>query len=155
MELEGKTRIGLFPFTREMPRLWLHLFGMQGPAGFGKTPRALLMQLLLPALEYPEQVPQQFPPQSVTLPPLALSYWTSFEEQYCGGWSTEERKRLRKEQAARAARASATTAAEAHGTGAEAVSVVHVDSAVPEAVLQKLRSLPAIKLARAIRLVGN
>ena len=61
----------------------------------------------------------------------------------------------RAEQAARAARASATAAAEAHGTGAEAVSVVHVDSAVPEAVLQKLRSLPAIKLARAIRLPGN
>jgi D-3-phosphoglycerate dehydrogenase len=38
------------------------------------------------------------------------------------------------------------------GTGVEAVCVVHVDSRVPDAVLQKLRAVPAITLARAIRL---
>jgi D-3-phosphoglycerate dehydrogenase / 2-oxoglutarate reductase len=58
----------------------------------------------------------------------------------------------RAEQAARAARASASSTSAGHGTGIDAVSVVHVDTPVPEAVLQKLRALPAIKLARAIRL---
>ncbi len=58
----------------------------------------------------------------------------------------------RAEQAVRAARASASAAAEPRGTGAVAVSVVHVDSAVPDSVLHKLRALPAITLARAIRL---
>jgi hypothetical protein len=96
VELEDQTRIGLFPFTREMPRHWLHLFGTEGPAKFGRTPRALLMQLLLPALEHPTDIPQQFPSQSITLPPFTLSYWTSFEEQYCGGWPADERKRLQK-----------------------------------------------------------
>ena len=94
VEFDDQTRIGLFPFTIQTPRHWLHLFDTHGPAGFGRTPRALLMQLLLPALEQPERLPQQFPPQSVTLPPLALPYWTSFEEQYCGGWPPDERRRL-------------------------------------------------------------
>jgi D-3-phosphoglycerate dehydrogenase len=58
----------------------------------------------------------------------------------------------RSEQAARAARASASSAGGGHGTGAEAVCVVHVDSRVPDAVLHKLRGIPAITLARAIRL---
>lgn len=58
----------------------------------------------------------------------------------------------RAEHAARAAGASASQAKTHHGTGGEAVSVVHVDSRVPDAVLQKLRALPAITLARAIQL---
>jgi D-3-phosphoglycerate dehydrogenase len=58
----------------------------------------------------------------------------------------------RAENATRAARASASSTAGGHGTGGEAVCVVHVDSRVPDAVLQKLRGIAAIKLARAIRL---
>ncbi len=58
----------------------------------------------------------------------------------------------RAEQAARGAGASAPASAGGHGTGAEAVCVVHVDSRVPDAVLQKLRAIPAVILARAIRL---
>jgi len=96
VELENRTRVGLFPFTLGTPRQWLHLFDARGPAGFGRTPRGLLMQLLLPALEFPERVPHQFPPPSITLPPVALPYWTSFEEQYCGGWAADERRRLQR-----------------------------------------------------------
>jgi D-3-phosphoglycerate dehydrogenase len=51
-----------------------------------------------------------------------------------------------------AARAAVAPASGGHGSGGEAVCVVHVDSRVPDAVLQKLRGIPAIKLARAIRL---
>ncbi len=58
----------------------------------------------------------------------------------------------RAENATRAAGATASQAPEAHGTGGEAVCVVHVDSRVPDAVLQKLRGVTAIKIARAIRL---
>jgi hypothetical protein len=96
VELENNTRVGLFPFTLQTPRQWLHLFDTQGPAGFGRTPRALIMQLLLPALDFPERIPQNFPPPSITLAPAALSYWTSFEEQYCGGWPGDERRRLQR-----------------------------------------------------------
>ena len=55
----------------------------------------------------------------------------------------------RAEQAARAALAPASGG---HGSGGEAVCVVHVDSRVPDAVLHKLRGIAAITLARAIRL---
>jgi D-3-phosphoglycerate dehydrogenase len=55
----------------------------------------------------------------------------------------------RAEQAAEAARAGSSSAS----PGGEAVSVVHVDSAVPDAVLKQLRDIPAITLARSIRLV--
>jgi len=58
----------------------------------------------------------------------------------------------RAENATSAAGASASRAPEGHGTGGEAVCVVHVDSRVPDTVLQKLRGVPAIKIARAIRL---
>ncbi len=58
----------------------------------------------------------------------------------------------RAERAARTAGVSTSAAAGGHGTGAEAVCVVHVDSRVPDAVLHKLRALPVITLARAIRL---
>jgi D-3-phosphoglycerate dehydrogenase len=56
--------------------------------------------------------------------------------------------------AERATRAAGAAAAEVAGggTGAEAVCVVHVDSHVPDAVLQQLRAIPAIKMAKAITL---
>ncbi len=57
----------------------------------------------------------------------------------------------RAEQAARAAGA-AVSAGKGGGTGAEAVCVVHVDSPVEDRVLQELRAIPAIRMAKAIRL---
>ena len=54
--------------------------------------------------------------------------------------------------AEQAARAAVAPASGGHGSGGEAVCVVHVDSRVPDAVLHKLRGIPAITLARAIRL---
>jgi len=54
----------------------------------------------------------------------------------------------RAEQAAEAARAGMPGAS----AGREAVCVVHVDSAVPDAVLKTLREIPAITVARSIRL---
>jgi hypothetical protein len=57
----------------------------------------------------------------------------------------------RAEQAARAAGASASRAI-GGGTGVEAVCVVDVDTPVPETVLHELRAIPAITIAKAIRL---
>jgi D-3-phosphoglycerate dehydrogenase len=54
--------------------------------------------------------------------------------------------------AEQAARAAVAPASGGHGSGGEAVCVVHVDSRVPDAVLHKLRGIAAITLARAIRL---
>ncbi|MGI9103944.1 MAG: phosphoglycerate dehydrogenase [Terriglobales bacterium] len=51
-----------------------------------------------------------------------------------------------------AARAARVPASSGHGSGLEAVCVVHVDAAVPDAVLHQLRAVPAITLAKAIRL---
>ena len=55
----------------------------------------------------------------------------------------------REEAAARAARVPASAG---QGSGLEAVSVVHVDARVPDKVLAQLRAVPAITLARAIRI---
>lgn len=54
--------------------------------------------------------------------------------------------------AEQAERAAVAPASGGHGSGGEAVCVVHVDSRVPDAVLHKLRGIAAITLARAIRL---
>ncbi|HEX9121701.1 MAG TPA: phosphoglycerate dehydrogenase [Terriglobales bacterium] len=54
--------------------------------------------------------------------------------------------------AEQAARAAVAPASGGHGSGGEAVCVVHVDSRVPDNVLHKLRGIAAITLARAIRL---
>lgn len=96
VELSPDTKIGMFPFTVKATGIWMQLFDARGPANFGKTPRAVLMQLLEPALRHSERVPAQFPPASITFPATALPYWTSFEEQYCGGWPSEERRRLQR-----------------------------------------------------------
>ena len=39
-----------------------------------------------------------------------------------------------------------------HGTAREAIAVVHVDGAVPEAVVSELRGIPAVQQAKAIHL---
>jgi D-3-phosphoglycerate dehydrogenase / 2-oxoglutarate reductase len=51
-----------------------------------------------------------------------------------------------------AARAARVPASSGHGSGLEAVCVVHVDARVPDKVLGQLRAVKAITLARGIRL---
>ena len=96
VEFEPGVQVGLFPFTRVAPSRWFGLFSDRAQANFSQTPRALLTQLLFPGLEHPAHIPDQFPPESIPIPLVGLPFWTAFEQQYCGNWLNEERKRLRR-----------------------------------------------------------
>jgi len=93
---ENGVEVGLFPFSPTAPGRWFSLFGDRGSSTFSHTPRTLLTQLLFKGLERPDSIPARFPPASIIIPPAALSYWTSFEQQYCGNWPSDEKKRLQR-----------------------------------------------------------
>jgi len=95
VELDGGARVGMFPLTHQAPRNLLQQLQEREDVGIRRTPRGLIMHLLHPMLENPDRLPQQFPPTTLPLHPPALAYWTAFEEQYCGGWPADEKKRLR------------------------------------------------------------
>lgn len=96
IEFEPGVHVGLFPFTAASPSRWFGLFSDRANANFSQTPRALLTQLLFPGLERPSNIPDQFPPASIPIPPVGLPSWTAFEQQYCGNWTSEDKKRLRR-----------------------------------------------------------
>jgi hypothetical protein len=96
VELATGTRVGLFPFTEIAPSRWFELQRLRGQSDVSKTPRNLLMQLVFRGLEHPDTLPGQFPPASIAIPPTALPYWTAFLEQYCGGWTSEDRERVQR-----------------------------------------------------------
>jgi hypothetical protein len=96
VELANKARVGLFPFTKHAAHKWLVQVDTHGVTGLAKTPRSLLMYFIRPAIEKPDAFPENFPDHSVTLPTSGQVYWTAFEQQYCGGWSPQERKRLQR-----------------------------------------------------------
>lgn len=94
IEFEPGVHVGLFPFTAIAPSRWFSLHSGRPDANFSQTPRALLTQFLFPGLEHPAHVPEQFPPASIPIPPEGLPFWTAFEQQYCGNWTSEDKKRL-------------------------------------------------------------
>jgi Cdc6-like AAA superfamily ATPase len=93
---EDGVQVGLFPFSPSAPGRWFSLFAERGSSTFSQTPRTLLNELLFKGLERPENIPERFPPASIVIPPAALPYWTSFEQQYCGNWSSDDKKRLQR-----------------------------------------------------------
>jgi len=96
VEFDEGVTVGLFPFTRSTASQWLSLFLDRNHFNVRRTPRSLLTQLMFPALEQPQQVPKAFPPASVPIPAAGLSYWIAFEEQFCGNWPTDEKRRLQR-----------------------------------------------------------
>lgn len=96
VEFEPGVKVGLFPFTPPAASRWFGLFSDRSQGNFSQTPRSLLTHLLFPGLEHPAHIPDQFPPASIPVPLVGMSFWTAFEEQYCGNWPSEERKRLRR-----------------------------------------------------------
>jgi hypothetical protein len=96
VELAPGTHVGLFPFTPTAPARWFEVQRLRGQSEISQTPRSLLMQFVFRGLEFPDTLPGQFPPASIPIPPTALPYWTAFLQQYCGGWSSEERSRLQR-----------------------------------------------------------
>lgn len=96
IEFEPGVHVGLFPFTATAPSRWFGLRSNRDEGNFGHTPRALLTQFLFPGLEHPAHIPNQFPPASIPVPHVDLPFWTAFEQQYCGNWTSEDKKRLRR-----------------------------------------------------------
>ena len=96
VELSPGVNVGLFPFTGAAPSRWFEVQRLRGVTNIPQTPRSLLTQLLFHGLENPAALPVAFPPVSIPIPATALPYWTAFEQQYCGSWSSDERKRLQR-----------------------------------------------------------
>lgn len=96
VQFEPGVEVGLFPFTLATASQWLSLYSDRTQGNVKRTPRSLLMQLMFPALEHPGNVPQNFPPASVPIPAAGVSFWTAFEEQYCGNWPIDEKRRLQR-----------------------------------------------------------
>lgn len=89
------SQVGVFPFTREAPQILLSNLNEQ--VNDRKNPRGLLTEVLEKTLSRGhEQLTQGHFPHltlAVNLPPS--TYWRSFEQAYCGGWSSEQKKRVK------------------------------------------------------------
>jgi hypothetical protein len=87
--------IGLFPLTNRAPQRLL--INLQEHLKDRKNQRGLLAHILQPILDKGREDLEAgtFPslPIATELPPP--SYWTGFEERFCGGWSETEKKRLK------------------------------------------------------------
>jgi hypothetical protein len=91
----GETVVGLFPLRPGSAGLLLDQLD-QSRDGIERTPRGLLINILEPLLE---DVGRQVDGLHATLKlPVRLpqpSYWTAFENQFCGDWTPDERNRAR------------------------------------------------------------
>ena len=92
----GDVDIGMFPFSPEAPLQLVHRFANLERSRFGYTPRTLLDQVIRSVLVDGEALEENLFPRSLSLlssaPP---TYWDSFRQNYCGGWSREDVRRLR------------------------------------------------------------
>lgn len=91
----GPTAIGLFPFTPVAPqRLLTHLDERRD--GVRQNPRGLLERVMRPLLaDIGGFKTGEFPRAQLPLDLPVPSYWDQFERRYCGGWTLEEKSRLR------------------------------------------------------------
>jgi hypothetical protein len=96
VELAPGTKVGLFPFTATTASRFFEVQRLRTQTNISQTPRSLLTQLVFHGLANPDSVPSAFPPLSIPIPATALPYWTAFEQQYCGSWTPEERKRAQR-----------------------------------------------------------
>ena len=90
----GGKELGMFPFTAGAPfNLLNHLI-----ASLDRTPRNLLTSVLTPVLEaqydlfYDREFPQS---QLLAIQPVAIKYWTAFEQDFCGNWPSPQKNRLK------------------------------------------------------------
>jgi hypothetical protein len=96
VEFSPGTKVGLFPFTEVAASRFFEVQRLRGQASISQTPRSLLTQLVFHGLAKPDAIPSTFPPLSIPIPATALPYWTAFEQQYCGNWPPDERKRAQR-----------------------------------------------------------
>ena len=91
----GDTAVGLFPLRPATgAKLLEHLD--QNRDGVERTPRGLLVNILEPLLADVHRTADGAPP-TLKLPVYTPqpTYWTSFENRYCGDWSPTDRTRVR------------------------------------------------------------
>lgn len=91
----GRTVVGTFPFTPSAPQRLLTRLDEQRD-GVRQNPRGLLERLMRPLLADVSSLERgEFPRADLPLDLPVPPYWDQFERRYCGGWSPEERARLR------------------------------------------------------------
>jgi len=92
----GNVQIGTFPFSVQAPLDLLS--NLKESLATQKTPRGLLTQILKPVLEdgFDDLQSKRFPrSQLLAVAMPELSYWSGFEQKYCGGWNTQDKNRLK------------------------------------------------------------
>ncbi len=89
------SQFGLFPFTRAAPQILLSNLNEQ--VEDRKNPRGLLTEILEKTLSRGhEQLTQgQFPHLTLAVDLQPATFWRAFEQSYCGGWSSEDKKRIK------------------------------------------------------------
>lgn len=87
--------VGLFPLTNSAPQRLLS--NLQEHLRDRRNQRGLLAHILQPILDkgHEDLEAETFPnfPMAVESPPP--TYWTGFEERFCGGWNPGDKKRLK------------------------------------------------------------
>lgn len=91
----GEAAVGLFPFTTAAPQRFLTHLDEQR-RGVRQNARGLLEHVLRPVLADSESLDTRAFPRARLAVDLSVPvYWYDFEHTYCGGWSEEDRARLR------------------------------------------------------------
>ena len=94
--LIDKQEIGLFPFNHTaIPKMLTYL---DPQANTRKNQRGLLTDIIKPVLDQAfDQLPdRKFPSLSIAVKMPEPEFWSTFENQYCGGWTDAEKKRMRR-----------------------------------------------------------
>jgi len=91
----GSISIGTFPFTEVAPQKLLENLE-QHKEGIRRNQRGLLIQIMRPILADRESVESgDFPAVKLSVRLPEYSFWTGFEQKYCGDWNSHDRARLK------------------------------------------------------------
>lgn len=96
VDVEGAT-VGTFPFSAAAPqRLIENLDDRDPESGIRRNARGLLMHVVRPVVSAHADLEHgSFPRMDLAVLPLALPFWASFEERFCGDWRHDEKARLK------------------------------------------------------------
>lgn len=89
------SEVGLFPFSNSTPQYLLS--NLATDATVRSNPRGLLTQILEPVLStgHDQLTQGRFPHLTLAIDLPPVTYWRGFEQAYCGGWSSESKRRIK------------------------------------------------------------
>jgi hypothetical protein len=94
VEVDG-LHIGTFPFSPAAPQRLVQRLD-QSSDGVRRNPRGLLMHVVHPVVGSHAALQEgRFPSLHLAVEPPSLPFWAAFEDRFCGGWSLEQKSRLK------------------------------------------------------------